>query len=316
MSPRALRRLLLTLAVVASPGAMLAACGSRTPLLVPDAVDAEAGLDVRPDRQRDTGPDTQLPGLDATPLDANRNDCPDADATLIYVVTNTRQLLSFNPPAASFKLIGTLACPAPIGANPFSMGVDRKGVAYVLYQDNGGGFGGLFKVGTGTLACSATPFTQTAIFDTFGMGFATIGAGPAEELFIIANDGNVGKIDVSSYKVTNVGLTNPAITWAELTGTGDGRLYAFFTNDNGPGTGIAEVDKSNAKIVGQNLMPTLDRGTAWAFAFWGGDFYTFTEAGGGSQVHRYRPADKSLTLVATYGAPIVGAGVSTCAPSQ
>lgn len=313
---RATRRVLLTLAIVASPAALLGACGARTPLLVPDVADAEAGADVRPDRARDTGPDTQIPPIDATPLDANRNDCPDADSTLIYVVTNTRQLLTFNPPAASFKLLGTLNCPAAAGANPFSMGVDRKGVAYVLYQGNDQHFAGLFKVGTGMLACSATSFQSTGTFDTFGMGFATIGAGPAEELFIMANDGTLGKIDVNTFLPTTVGLTMPSLTWAELTGTGDGRLYAFFTNDNGPGTGIAEVNKGNAKVIGSDLMPTLDRGSAWAFAFWGGDFYTFTEVGGGSQVHRYRPSNKSLTLVATYGAPIVGAGVSTCAPSQ
>ena len=69
-----------------------------------------------------------LPPIDVTvPVDAF-NDCPDAGATLIYVVSEQNELLSFYPPTATFTPIGTLACPdADPTATPFSMAVDRTG---------------------------------------------------------------------------------------------------------------------------------------------------------------------------------------------
>ena len=56
----------------------------------------------------------------------------------------------------------------------------------------------------------------------------------------------------------------------------------------------------------------------------GGDFYIYTNVdggnlpmnGGGSDVTRYRPSDGSITVVKSkIGFKIVGAGVSTCAPT-
>jgi hypothetical protein len=59
----------------------------------------------------------------------------------------------------------------------------------------------------------------------------------------------------------------------------------------------------------------VDIGSAWAFAFWGGDFWLFTAPGVASRVDRYRPSDGStVTMKSNVGFNIVGAGVSTCAP--
>jgi hypothetical protein len=62
----------------------------------------------------------------------------------------------------------------------------------------------------------------------------------------------------------------------------------------------------------------VDQGFGWAFAFWGGDFYTFTSPTDvGSVVQRFRPGDGTITSVAEFQpGVIVGAGVSTCAPQQ
>jgi hypothetical protein len=253
-----------------------------------------------------------VPPIDSTPLDAFRNDCPDADSTLVYLVTSdTNELLSFFPPGGSFKKIGNINCPATtMGATPFSMGVDRKGIARVLYNN-----GEIFRVSTANASCMATPFKGDGTFDQFGMAYATIGAGPMEDLFIIANGGALGKVDFVNNKPVKIADTQPTLQFAELTGTGDGRLYAFYRDDNVGGTGIAEIDKTSAKLLGADPLKTLDMGNGWAFAFWGGDFYLFTGSGS-SVVNRYRPSNKSLVQVATYNGLIVGAGVSTCAPSQ
>ena len=298
------------------------ACGSRTAL--PGDFDAvttsndDSGTDAR--RIRDTGPDTVIPPIDANvPHDASRLDCPDASATLIYVVTTTNQFLSFYPPDASFTLIANLACPASPGATPFSMAVDRRGTAYVEFSDFT-----LYKVSPSTGACAATAYVpQQQNFQNFGMGFATLGGGPAEQLFIAGDttgSGNpdLGMIDVTDFSVSDIGPFNPNLNNAELTGTGDGRLFGFWTSDDGTDTtSISEIDKTSGNVIGSDTLPGVSVGTAWAFGFWGGNFYTFTQPGGQStptNVNEFNPTTKAVTLITGYPDAIVGAGVSTCAP--
>jgi hypothetical protein len=57
---------------------------------------------------------------------------------------------------------------------------------------------------------------------------------------------------------------------------------------------------------------------AWAFSFWGGDFYLYTASSTttSSTVTHYTTADGGIdTGYTTAGFTIVGAGVSTCAPT-
>jgi hypothetical protein len=56
---------------------------------------------------------------------------------------------------------------------------------------------------------------------------------------------------------------------------------------------------------------------AWAFAFWGGDFWIFLQRSQDTSttVYRFVTATQTLsTVIANTGRTIVGAGVSTCAP--
>src|SRR5262245_53877375 len=71
--------------------------------------------------------------------------CTADGVDLIYVVDQANNFLSFDPrligtPQSPFNLIGVLNCPAGLPqpgwtspATPFSMSVDRNGVAWVLY---------------------------------------------------------------------------------------------------------------------------------------------------------------------------------------
>jgi hypothetical protein len=60
---------------------------------------------------------------------------------------------------------------------------------------------------------------------------------------------------------------------------------------------------------------------AWAFSFWGGHFYLYTSqgagTGNGSDVTDYDPVSGSIntSFMKGIGFDIVGAGVSTCAPT-
>jgi hypothetical protein len=317
----------ITLGLV-GPLALLLACGSRTGLPLPEEVDGDGGLpgfdvSVGPDvRPHDAGVDV-LPPLDAKPLrDVSVDLCRDAGATLVYAVTENNHLLRFDPPAASFTTIGTLACADP--NTPFSMAVDRKGIAYVLYAVYDGLTpGNIYRVSLATSACLPTGFAAPDGFLSFGMGFSADDQGTGETLYVASDNatgGELGAIDTTSYNLSPIGFFNPPILGAELSGTGDGRLFAFYT-EGGPGDGgpvaIAQIDKATGKIIARNELTGVDQGNAWAFAFWGGDFYLFTAPGnGGSIVQRYRPTDGSITQVADYPERIVGAGVSTCAPER
>jgi hypothetical protein len=281
----------------------------------------DAGLDA-------TEVQDALPPIDVSaPVDAF-NDCPDAGATLVYVVTQQEQLLSFYPPTAQFRAIGPLKCPTRTsGTSPFSMAVDRTGIAFVVYDD-----GELFRVSTANARCQTTPFQsgQSGFAVKFGMGFSHDNTGTGETLFVASGSSaipSLATIDPRTFALRIVGPLQPPILNAELSGTGAGDLFAFFAtsgatpcdNTNGnvcTDSAIGQLDKTTGRVVAQSLLRGNAQGMAWAFAFWGGDFYTFTAPGGATVVNRFNPADGSIVTVATRPDLIVGAGVSTCAPAQ
>lgn len=318
------RRLLLAAA------AMFAlACGARTALHAPppdasvtdagtDASDAASDVpdapDATPDAIADSGPDV----FDAAP-DVHHTSCQEAGITYIYLISSENELLRFYPPSLNFRKIGTINCPTTTpGDTPFSMAVDRSGIAYVLFQS-----GDLFRVSTLTASCKATPFVSDPNFGTtFGMGFSADLNDPGETLYIAANSasGNsagLGTIDLTTFNLTPVAPFTQPIGNPELTGTGDGRLFGF--GPGAPDSHIARIDKTTARITNDVILNLQQsQFSAWAFAFWGGDFYTFTSSTPGhSVVHRYTPGGSTTPpVVATTSYTIVGAGVSTCAPSR
>jgi hypothetical protein len=328
------RRRLLFAFIVAS----VAACGSKTGLILPFDEDAGPTVDAAPDHlhhldapvEEDAAEEDALPPIDVTPPPPDApNDCPDAASTLIYVIANNNDLYSFDPGSNVFKFIGTIACPITFpGELPFSMAVDRNGIAFVVFsfQADPTTAGELFRVSTATAACQATAFKpgQGNFPRTFGMAFSKDTTGSGETLYVAsdATPPKLAMIDVQhGYTLTEIGDFNPAIPEAELTGTGAGDLFGFWA-PNGPqttGSAIVQIDKTTAKVTNSSPLPGVTQGQGWAFGFWGGDFYTFTSSTGqNSEVTRFRPSDGSITVVAhsPAGEVIVGAGVSTCAPQQ
>jgi hypothetical protein len=305
-----------------------ASCGARTGLEVGTSpeIDAAAGLTDLPDVLDEDVP-AVFPPIDASPVpDVVVSNCPDAASTLIYVVTAQNELLSFYPPSAAFTRIGSVACPVAAGWQPFSMAVDRTGTAYVLFTDRALASGQIFRVSTLTAACAATAYVggQSGI-NTFGMGFVGNPDGLTDTLYVAADEGTnvasrLAKIDVRTLQMTVVGRFFPqTVAMAELSGTGDGRLFAFYTIHGATSSAVAQVDTTTAQVTANDDLVNLPQGGGWAFAFWGGDFYLFTAPGGlgaGSQVTRFRPSDGSQAVVAMLPTTIVGAGVSTCAPKQ
>jgi hypothetical protein len=315
-------------------GAM-ASCGARTGL--PLEIERDGGQDVFviTDHSLPPGEDAP-PGIDTFQNDVPViNPCPDAEATLIYVMSETNVLYSFQPPNGPFSAIGTINCPGAVG-EPFSMAVDRQGVAYVIFAKVNEAMNdelatGLFRVSTKTAECRPTKYDPNQNGQsTFGMGFvANVGdAGDGgETLFVsqdvggISADGVLGIINTTTFALTNVGDFSLVVPSAELTGTGGGRLFAFSPAVTASDSFIAQIDPQTAKVIGEDPTPGVVQGAGWAFGFWGGDFYTFTTPSEGDDttvVNRFDPVAKTVTQIATAptGVTIVGAGVSTCAPQN
>jgi hypothetical protein len=260
---------------------------------------------------QDSGPPVVTDFVEAGASDAAvvepLDDCADENK-LVYTLSRIgNELYVFNPQSLKFTSIGKLSCPTSSGV--FSMAVDRRGTAWVVYSD-----GRLFKVDTRDASCVETAFRPGQLgFSTFGMGFAKddtdVGA-PLSETLYIANVA-LGRLDLSSLKVSLVGTATHGI--GEMAGTGDGKLYVFLRL----GSRIVRLDKSTANIL-ETYRPNVEIGNdAFAFAQWGGDFWLFTQPSGGhTKVTRYSPAtDTSTVVIEDTGMLIVGAGSSTCAPS-
>lgn len=129
-----------------------------------------AARDSAPPHQR-----TGTLGLDADDLASPRREVPlsayintvcTQAGQYIYAVDNSGMFSRFDPATLSWHDIGLLRCPTT--STPFSMNVDQRAVAWVLFDD-----GNLFRVDTATAACSATSYAPgQAGFQFFGMGSA------------------------------------------------------------------------------------------------------------------------------------------------
>lgn len=254
-------------------------------------------------------------GTGGTPADG----CSE-EAKLVYVVSEENDLYSFSPNTTTFHRVGSLDCPS--ADSPNSMAIDRSGTAWVNYQD-----GSLFKVSTKDASCEATTFEPHQHgFTKFGMAFATNGPGSQEETLYVSGImlGNHGiglaKIDLKTMELTPIGDFSGQLQGmgAELTGTGDGRLYGFFTTT--PNATLAQIDGKTGATSGEVDLAGVSTGAAWAFSFWGGDFWFYTaNTIDPSRVTRLEPSqgDKISTAKGDVGGfRIVGAGVSTCAPTK
>ncbi len=215
--------------------------------------------------------------------------CTADGVDLIYVVDQQNELLSFDPrllsggASAAFKKIGTLACPAgpswsdwaagqPGPATPFSMGVDRNAVAWVLYTS-----GEIFKVSTANASCIGNSGYQQGPdgnpqngMEVFGMGFVTdVAGGNTEKLYIGGGDisatpgsGHMAVIDPANPATATVIGAVPAPSGPmyspELTGTGAAQMFGFFPGDTD--AFVQELSKTDGSLVNPTQQWTIPGG--------------------------------------------------------
>jgi hypothetical protein len=256
--------------------------------------------------------------------------CADDGTKLIYVVDTRNSFLKFDPrklPGDPYTLIGQLRCGNGASGRPFSMSIDRHGVAWVVYDS-----GELFEVSIDDASCRPSAFSPGSggFGVPFGMGFATDGPGATtEKLYVSATGGSnaLGAIDTEASNLTprTIGpLTASHERNAELTGTGEGRLFGFYPDSQSPAF-VQEIDPKSGAPVGPQWTLGGERLAgvgAYAFAQWAGTFYIFVtslddEGRENSTVRVLDPKTGRYQIVREREPyRVSGAGVSTCAPER
>ncbi len=256
--------------------------------------------------------------------------CPEIEVPLddgIFVLSDNSEIYKFFPESNTFEALGAFNCGGM--TDTFSMAVDRLGFAWVMFNNPQGE---IWKVDLTNVAnCTDPGYNQgQGGVNYFGMAYVSNSeSDQCDQLYGNTFDGfggfdeglNIGDfitVDPNTLAVSKLGKTN--FNGAELTGTGDGRAFMF--GGVNPAK-LVEVNKLNGQFVNTLPLPGLNLTNAFAFAFFAGDFYFFTESANpllSKVTHMdYDDSDgdgkQQLTTVVNQ-APIriVGAGVSTCAP--
>ncbi len=281
---------------------------------------SDASLDVSLFEQ-DAGVESGGPRLafaqDATPSEASTSDCANDATAYVFVLSNANDLYRFAPDKKLFTKIGALGCTTSSGPN--SMAVDRQATAWVNYLD-----GTVRAVSTKDASCEGQSITLPAAWSPIGMGFSSASAGStAETLYVAGAEGaassGFGRVDFDAGSVIPIGQFTAPLTAqnAELTGNGNGQLFGFFAASP---VQLAEIDKATGAILSSTPFTQIGTPTDFAFSFWGGRFYFYTypnATGTSTNVTEYDPTTGTVdtSYLTDIGFLIVGAGVSTCAPT-
>jgi hypothetical protein len=279
-----------------------------------DPVEDEGNVgDDPPDEEEpvdeDDEPEDDEPGDDDP---APEDDCEET-SDLIYVIDRDNETLSlFDPDTLALTELGTLDC-SWLDGTPASMGITRDGYAYVRYSSNT-----VFEVDLTTLDCTEASYSNGSTgFGSFGMGFATNSADTWRDQLYVANRTHVARLDTSSWQVTTLG-TLPS--QAELTGTADGELWAFLPLESP--AALVELDKSSGAELSRTRLSSFPNPgdiDTFAFAAWGGSHFLFVRTygmGQSSDVYEVDSTGRMTQVVDGLGLNVVGAGVSTCAPTE
>jgi hypothetical protein len=267
-------------------------------------------------------------------------DCSDSARAIVVLTkapsSDTRgQLLRFDPQAAAFSPVVTVACLPPIQL-PTALTVDREGNAYVagVSLDRH-----VVHVDTSTGACNKPGLT--ASISGFGMAFSSDTPGKSDTLYIV-DDGKFESVDPSTFSTVSIGTFGPVgpqsapvfgrgLIAVYLTAGSAGDVFTLdtsvpsavrpaFSLPVAPTMSIGRVDKATGAVTDAwpvsvpNLSPDWSGVSLGGFVFWGGDFYFFLDGGPGTVVWRFRSSEGSMQQVAQTDRVILAAGTSTCAP--
>ncbi|MCO4774238.1 MAG: hypothetical protein KDA24_29695 [Deltaproteobacteria bacterium] len=229
---------------------------------------------------------------------------------LVYVIDRDEEALYlFDPPTGDVTLVGELDCGLWSGT-PASMSVSRDGYAYVRYSDQT-----VYSVDLETLDCTETSYGSS--FGSFGMGFATDSATTWQDTLYVANSNQLAMLDVATWSLNTIGGLP---SQSELTGNAAGELWAMLPLES-PAE-LVRLNKTTAQVeqtVYLSGFPNPYDIDTFAFATWGGSFYLFVRTygmGNSTDIYEVSATGQMSLLAGDTGMNVVGAGVSTCAPTN
>lgn len=199
---------------------------------------------------------------------------------LIFLMSDDAELWTYDPVSGEFAFVVGPVCD---GDRPFSMAVDEKGRAWILEIDSMSMQ--LIDVNDPRL-CEPSPYLRrNPDFGLFGMSFvAQSEIDPCSDLYVQTYSGDgafdegpdlgrFGRIDQETGALTDIGSLD--YDGGELTGTGDGRVYAFTGVDP---VKIVELDRDTGAELEVFPLDGISKTNASAVAFFAGSIYVFTEA--------------------------------------
>jgi len=270
--------------------------------------------------------DTDGPPLYDVEVDEPPPKCAANVADSIYLLDIDAGLYRLTPDTLEVEPLGQLVCPGASLA--MALTIDREGLLWAMLVDDQG-YRGIYTIDPDTLACDATAFVDP-IAENIGVNsLAFVADAPGSEtesLYVGANVGgsfdfsiplSLGRVDLATMDMEIVGTADLVPTGyyqiADLTGTGDSRLFGFFAGDT---PAIAELDDSTGALVSHDLLE-IGVGSPWAFAQWAGRLWLFSPGSPGSQIRAYDPVTQAIEPLSDgIGIAVVGAAVSTCAPFE
>ena len=272
--------------------------------------------DTAVEEEAEEEPEEEEPNNEEPPEEEPEDPAPEDDcegtSDLVYVVSrDDKGLYLFDPDSLGFEKLGELEC--DIYTSPNSMAVARDGVAYVRYSDDT-----VYEVELDSLRCTETSYGSGSGggFGSFGMGFATDSKDTWRDKLYIANANSLAVLDTDTWTLSGVGSMP---SQSELTGNAEGELWAFLPLES-PAE-LVQISKDSGSVVDKHKLPGFPSPydiDAFAFATWDGHFYLFVSEygmGRSTDVYEVSPSGDMEKVSSDVGFDVVGAGVSTCAPS-
>jgi hypothetical protein len=210
-------------------------------------------------------------------------------------------------------------CPVESGATGFTMARQRNADTWMLFDS-----GELMVTGANGAECKSTGWQRgTQGAEVFAMAFVARPGRP-ERLHLAGDSASQWGLRRTVLMDMDPADLVPTVRCAlpsapELTGTGDGRLWAFLPFEQPPA--LVEVDPENGNLHGRLELPRLAGVPShWSFAFHGGRIFIFLRRMTDFSTGVYRVDPTVNPPVVEQVVPhnttlnIVGAAVSTCAP--
>jgi hypothetical protein len=301
----------------------------------PDAVNGEMQTNAATTATTNDGKPPAFASAGA-PLDTE-SICSD-DAKFVYVLSTDGDLYRFDPGKLAIDKLFAITWQSS-SADPrldflLSMAVDRQGSAWVQY-----GNGQIWKVDVKSGACQKSSYAPAPTNRVFnGMAFVANSTSSPDTLFVSGGDPYqydpsqgfltditfVASLDPVSLRSTPLGMISDTFLNGQVTGSGDGRLFAFYEDppSGQPGTTdakVAELDKASGRAKTPITLTGFPMHSGFATAFWGGDLWVFngiSDTNVEGLLARVAPATGKLdVMIPDVGFEVMGAGVSTCAPT-